>query len=109
MNLTGDPRRWASDSGTAGVVHFWAPFLYRSRFYAETEEQECARALEHLETTIAFEGPATVAAIILETIPGTAGIMMPPPGYLAGRPRDLRQVRDRLRPGRGHGRVRADR
>src|SRR5690606_2735981 len=54
------------------------------RFYAETEEQECARALEHLETTIAFEGPSTIAAIILETIPGTAGIMMPPAGYLAG-------------------------
>ncbi|MEU7395859.1 MULTISPECIES: aspartate aminotransferase family protein [Streptomyces] len=84
VNVTGDPRRWASDSGTAGVVHFWAPFLYRSRFYAETEEQECARALEHLETTIAFEGPSTIAAIILETIPGTAGVMPPPPGYLAG-------------------------
>ncbi|MGB9996149.1 aspartate aminotransferase family protein [Streptomyces pseudogriseolus] len=84
VNVTGDPRRWASDSGTAGVVHFWAPFLYRSRFYAETEEQECARALEHLETTIAFEGPSTIAAVILETIPGTAGIMPPPPGYLAG-------------------------
>ncbi|MFE1913962.1 aspartate aminotransferase family protein [Streptomyces anandii] len=84
VNLTGDPRRWASDNGSAGVVHFWAPFLYRSRFYAETEEQECERALEHLETTIAFEGPSTIAAIILETIPGTAGIMVPPPGYLAG-------------------------
>ncbi|MFB7494651.1 aspartate aminotransferase family protein [Streptomyces sp. NPDC056161] len=91
VNLTGDPRRWASDSGFAGVVHFWAPFLYRSRFYAETEEQECARALEHLETTIAFEGPHTIAAIILETIPGTAGIMMPPPGYLAG----VRELCDR--------------
>ncbi|MEV5462164.1 aspartate aminotransferase family protein [Streptomyces cellulosae] len=84
VNVTGDPRRWASDSATAGVVHFWAPFLYRSRFYAETEEQECARALEHLETTIAFEGPSTIAAVILETVPGTAGIMPPPPGYLAG-------------------------
>ncbi|WP_372350540.1 aspartate aminotransferase family protein [Streptomyces sp. KL116D] len=84
INVTGDPRRWASDRGTAGVVHFWAPFLYRSRFYAETEAQECERALEHLETTIQFEGPATIAAIILETIPGTAGIMTPPPGYLAG-------------------------
>ncbi|MGA5794521.1 aspartate aminotransferase family protein [Streptomyces cellulosae] len=84
VNVTGDPRRWASDSATAGVVHFWAPFLYRSRFYAETEEQECARALEHLETTIAFEGPSTIAAVILETVPGTAGIMPPPPGYLVG-------------------------
>ncbi|MFH8608766.1 aspartate aminotransferase family protein [Streptomyces sp. NPDC018029] len=84
INLTGDPRRWASDSGTAGVVRFWAPFLYRSRFYAETEEQECERALQHLEDTITFEGPQTIAAIVLETVPGTAGIMLPPPGYLAG-------------------------
>ncbi|MEU7316766.1 aspartate aminotransferase family protein [Streptomyces sp. NPDC007083] len=84
INLTGDPRRWASDSGTAGVVHFHAPHLYRTPFYAETEEQECERALAHLEQTLAYEGPQTVAAVILETIPGTAGIMMPPPGYLAG-------------------------
>ncbi|WP_338896953.1 aspartate aminotransferase family protein [Streptomyces sp. TG1A-60] len=91
VNLTGDPRRWASDTGAAGVVRFWAPFLYRSRFHAETEEQECARALEHLETTITFEGPSTIAAIILETVPGTAGIMVPPPGYLAG----VREICDR--------------
>ncbi|WP_420802692.1 aspartate aminotransferase family protein [Streptomyces cavernae] len=84
VNITGDPRRWPSDSGTAGVVRFWAPFPYRSPFHAATEQEECERALEHLETTIAFEGPGTIAAIILETIPGTAGIMVPPPGYLAG-------------------------
>jgi len=84
INLTGEPRRWASDTGTAGVVRFWTPFLYRSPFHAETEQQECERALQHLADTIAFEGPATIAAIILETIPGTAGIMIPPPGYLEG-------------------------
>jgi len=91
INLTGDPRRWPSDQGSAGVVHFWAPFLYRSPFYAETEQQECERALQHLEDTIAFEGPATIAAIILETVPGTAGIMTPPPGYLQG----VRELCDR--------------
>ena len=84
INLTGDPRRWANDSGTAGVVHFFGPFLYRSAFHATSEAEECDRALEHLESVIAFEGPATIAAIILESIPGTAGIMVPPPGYLAG-------------------------
>ncbi|MFC8129773.1 aspartate aminotransferase family protein [Streptomyces sp. NPDC057302] len=91
INLTGDPRRWPSDNGSAGVVHFWAPFLYRSAFYAENEQQECERALQHLEDTIAFEGPATIAAIILESVPGTAGIMLPPPGYLAG----VREICDR--------------
>ncbi|MEV8018799.1 aspartate aminotransferase family protein [Streptomyces sp. NPDC086554] len=91
INLTGDPRRWPSDNGTAGVVHFWAPFLYRSPFHAENERQECERALKHLEDTIAFEGPQSIAAIILETVPGTAGIMIPPPGYLKG----VREICDR--------------
>ncbi|MFJ3226030.1 aspartate aminotransferase family protein [Streptomyces sp. NPDC086783] len=91
INLTGDPRRWPNDIGAAGVVHFWAPFLYRSPFHSDSERQECERALQHLEDTIAFEGPATVAAVVLETVPGTAGIMTPPPGYLAG----VREICDR--------------
>ncbi|MGW4593529.1 aminotransferase class III-fold pyridoxal phosphate-dependent enzyme [Amycolatopsis thermoflava] len=84
INLTGDPRRWPNDNGTAGIVHFFGPYLYRSHFHAETEEQECRRALDHLTQVIEFEGPSTIAAILLEAIPGTAGILIPPPGYLAG-------------------------
>ncbi|HEU4676463.1 MAG TPA: aspartate aminotransferase family protein, partial [Motilibacteraceae bacterium] len=84
VNLTGDPRRWPSDTASAGVVHFFGPFLYRSAFHATTEQEETQRALEHLEQVIAFEGPSTIAAILLESIPGTAGIMPPPPGFLAG-------------------------
>ena len=84
INLTGDPRRWPNDIGAAGVVHFFGPFLYRSAFHATTEAEECQRALENLEETIRFEGPTSIAAIVLETIPGTAGIMVPPPGFLAG-------------------------
>jgi len=84
INLTGDPRRYPNDYGSAGVVHFNGPFLYRSSFFAENEEQESQRALDYLERLVAHEGPATIAAIILESVPGTAGIMVPPPGYLAG-------------------------
>ncbi len=84
INLTGDPRRWPNDSASAGVVHFFGPFLYRSMFHATTEAEECERALANLETTIQFEGPSTIAAIILETVPGTAGIMVPPAGFLQG-------------------------
>jgi len=84
INLTGDPRRWANDQGAAGVVHFFGPFLYRSVFYAKDEAEECARALAHLEQLIQFEGANTLAAVILESVPGTAGIMIPPPGYLKG-------------------------
>ncbi|MBF4769546.1 aspartate aminotransferase family protein [Nocardioides agariphilus] len=84
VNVTGDPRRWASDHGAAGTVHFFGPFLYRSQFHATTEAEECERALQHLANIIAMEGPQTIAAIMLEAIPGTAGIMVPPPGYLSG-------------------------
>jgi len=84
VNVTGDPRRWASDTASTGTVHFFGPFLYRSEFHATTEAEECERALTHLARVIESEGPATIAAIVLETVPGTAGIMAPPPGYLAG-------------------------
>ncbi len=84
INLTGDPRRFANDYGSAGVTHFFGPFLYRSPFHSADEAQETERALEHLDQVVQFEGPSTIAAIVLETIPGTAGIMVPPPGYLAG-------------------------
>ncbi|MER5478736.1 aspartate aminotransferase family protein [Streptomyces sp. NPDC002734] len=91
INLTGDPRRWPNDNGDAGVVHFFGPYLYRSHFHATSESEECERALAHLEQVIELEGPQTVAAVLLESIPGTAGIMLPPPGYLAG----VRELCDR--------------
>jgi len=84
VNLTGDPRRWPNDHSDSGAVHFFAPFLYRTTFHSTTEREESERALEHLEQQISFEGPESVAAILLESVPGTAGIMMHPPGYLAG-------------------------
>lgn len=84
INVTGDPRRLPVDTATAGIVHFMPSYPYRSYFNAETEEQEVQRALEHLEQTIVLEGPDTIAALILEAIPGTAGIYIPPAGYMAG-------------------------
>jgi taurine--2-oxoglutarate transaminase len=91
INLTGDPRRYPNDYASSGVVHFNGPFLYRSSFYAENEQQESERALDYLERLIQHEGPTSFAAIILESVPGTAGIMVPPPGYLAG----VREICDR--------------
>ena len=91
INLTGDPRRYPNDYASSGVVHFNGPFLYRSSFFAENEQQESERALDYLERLIQHEGPASIAAIILESVPGTAGIMVPPPGYLAG----VREICDR--------------
>ena len=85
IHLTGDPRRWRNDTGTAGVVRFFGPYPYRSPFHAESPQQEGERALAHLEQVITLEGARTIAAIVLETIPGTGGgCLVPPDGYLAG-------------------------
>ena len=84
ITLTGDPRRWGSEPGVPGIVHFWGPYPYRSSFHASTPEQECERALQHLRETLMVEGPHTVAAIVLETVVGTNGVLVPPDGYLQG-------------------------
>ena len=84
ISLTGDPRRWANDSVDNGTVRFFGPYLYRSAFHSSTVAEESQRALEHLEQTIQLEGPNTIAAIIIETVVGTNGVLIPPPGYLQG-------------------------
>jgi taurine--2-oxoglutarate transaminase len=91
IQLTGDPRRWPSEPGLPGVVKFWGPYLYRSAFHATTEAQECDRALEHLENVMMMEGATNVAAVVLEPVVGTNGILVPPDGYLAG----VRELCDR--------------
>src|SRR5215472_16017664 len=83
ITATGDPRRWPNEFAV-GHVHFFGPYLYRSAFWATSELRECERALAHLEQVIQLEGPDTIAAVLLETIVGTAGVLIPPPGYLAG-------------------------
>lgn len=80
---TGDPRRWPNEYAF-GHIHFFGPYLYRSPFWAQSEQEECQRALEHLEQVIIFEGPSTIAAILIESVVGTAGVLVPPVGYLEG-------------------------
>ncbi|GAA2902414.1 putative aminotransferase [Actinoplanes cyaneus] len=84
ITATGDPRRWPNEPVAVGVVHFWGPYPYRSPFFSQDEEQESERALKHLRDTIVFEGPGTIAAVLIESVVGTNGILVPPPGYLAG-------------------------
>jgi taurine--2-oxoglutarate transaminase len=83
ISATGDPRRWPNEF-SFGHVHFFGPYLYRSPFWAKNSEEEAERALEHLEQVIIFEGPNTIAAILIESVVGTNGILVPPEGYLAG-------------------------
>jgi taurine--2-oxoglutarate transaminase len=80
---TGDWRRVPNEFAR-GHVHFFGPFAYRSEFWSDSPEQENERALHHLERIIQVEGQASIAAILLEGVPGTAGVLVPPPGYLTG-------------------------
>jgi taurine--2-oxoglutarate transaminase len=96
MALTGDPRRWTWEPGLmSGVVHFLDPFRYRSTFHRSnpniSEEDFNQDYLNHLDEIIMFEGPETIAAVILETITGTNGIIIPPDGYMRG----VREICDR--------------
>ena len=86
MTLTGDPRRWANEPGLVGVVRY--PDTHR---WGEAEPRPVAESLQGLEDVIRYEGPHTIAAVFLETIVGTNGILIPPDGYLQG----VRELCDR--------------
>jgi taurine--2-oxoglutarate transaminase len=86
MTLTGDPRRWANEPGIVGVVRY--PDTHR---WGEKEPRPVAESLQGLEDVIRYEGPGTIAAVFLETIVGTNGILIPPDGYLQG----VREICDR--------------
>jgi taurine--2-oxoglutarate transaminase len=94
--LTGDPRRWAWEPAIMpGVVHFLDPYRYRSTFHRTnpdiSEIEFTQDYLNHLDETINFEGPETIAAVLMETVTGTNGIIIPPKGYLQG----VREICDR--------------
>lgn len=91
IQLTGDPRRWGSEPSTPGIIKFWGPYPYRSQFYSQSDAEESERALQHLEDVIMVEGANNIAAIVLESVVGTNGILVPPPGYLQG----VRDICDR--------------
>ena len=89
MALTGDPRRLAWEPNLmGGVVHFLDPYRYRSTFHRTNpdlpESEFTQDYLNHLEEIITYEGPDTIAAILVESVTGTNGIIIPPEGYLQG-------------------------
>ena len=84
MMLTGDPRRWANEAGGAmpGVIRCFDPYMYRSLLYRDgmTEEEFSAIILRQLEEQIIYENPSSIAAMFLETVTGTNGLIPPPKG-----------------------------
>jgi taurine--2-oxoglutarate transaminase len=90
ITLTGDPRRWAAEPGIPGVVRLLDPYTYRCPAGHPDPCPVCTGA-PHLEEILQYEGPQTVAAVILETVTGTNGVIVPPDGYL----QSIREVCDR--------------
>ncbi len=90
-SLTGENRRWAAEPGIPGVIHFFTPYPYRSPFNADNAPEETKRALEHVELVLLHEDPNRVAAILIEPVVGSNGVIIYPDGYLEG----LRRICDR--------------
>ncbi len=83
-NLTGEPRRYTCEPGIPGFVKFFDPYLYRSPVPFESEEAATKYYIGQLREQIIYEGRQSVAAIVLETVTGSNGILIPPKGYLKG-------------------------
>ena len=90
ITLTGDPRRWHAEPGLPGVVRMLDPYTYRCPAGHPDPCPVCSGA-PHLEEILQYEGAHTVAAVILETVVGTNGIIVPPDGYL----QSIRETCDR--------------
>ena len=76
---TGDPRRWAAETGVSGIVRF--PDFHR---WGRKDPEPVEQSLRDVEEVIMFEGPNTIAGMIVETVVGTNGILIPPDGYMQG-------------------------
>jgi len=90
ISATGDPRRWPAEPGVPGVVRILDPYTYRCPAGHPDPCPVCTGA-PHLEEVLQYEGPQNVAAVIMETVTGTNGVIPPPPGYLQA----VREVCDR--------------
>ncbi len=83
-NLTGEPRRYALEPGVPGFVKFFDPYVYREAVDFESEEAAAKYYLAKLEEQILYEGPNSIAAVVMETITGSNGVLIPPKGYMSG-------------------------
>lgn len=83
-NLTGEPRRFALEPGIPGFVKFFTPYIYQEAIDFASEEEATKFYITKLREQVIYENPDTIAAIVMETITGSNGVIIPPKGYLAG-------------------------
>lgn len=91
ISLTGDYRRWANEPGIPGIVRVFDPYQYRCPFCKNNPDGCTLDCLNHIEEVMQYEGPQNIAAVFIETVTGTNGLIVPPDGYLPG----LRQLCDK--------------
>lgn len=83
-NLTGEPRRYTCEPGIPGFVKFFDPYVYQSRIPFKSDEEASKYYVEQLREQIIYEGRDSVAAIVMETVTGSNGVIIPPTGYMKG-------------------------
>lgn len=83
-NLTGEPRRYPLEPGAPGFVKFFDPYIYRDNLPFKTEKEASEYYVAKLREQVIYEGADNVAAIVMETITGSNGVIIPPDGYLQG-------------------------
>jgi len=85
-SLTGEPRRFINEPGVPGFIKFDGPYAYRAPKACKFENEAAVTEfyLELLENQMRYEDPSSIAAIFLETVVGSNGILIPPAGYMEG-------------------------
>ncbi len=83
-NLTGEPRRYPLEPGIPGFIKFFDPYIYREAVSFPSEEEATKYYLAKLDEQLQYENPSAVAAIVMETVTGSNGVIIPPKGYLPG-------------------------
>ena len=83
-NLTGEPRRFPLEPGIPGFIKFFDPYVYREKIHFDSEEEAGTYYVEKLREQILYEGADRIAAIVMETITGSNGVIIPPKNYLPG-------------------------
>ena len=89
--LTGDPRRWPTEPGMPGVIRAFDPYEYRCSFGRDNCSDCGLLCLKNMEEIMIYEGPQTIAAVFIEPVTGTNGLIVPPEGYMQG----LRELCDK--------------
>lgn len=84
-SMSGDPRRFQTENPPApGFIKFLNPYLYRSPFKFDSEDEATEIYLNLLEEQIILENPNNIAAIWFEGVIGSNGVQLPPKGYYKG-------------------------